>query len=125
MTSGVCTVATDATVEDAVSTLLAEGISSLVVVDETATPVGMFTNSDLATFVSEGGSPADVTVSAWMTDHVVTIDARNSIRDAAAKMIRHGIHHLPVTDDEGHVVGMLSTMDLTAHFSYTGGSDVV
>lgn len=125
MTSGVLTVRTDTKVEDAAKAFLSEGVGSLVVVDETDQAVGVFTNTDLAKFVSEGGSPADATVSQYMTNQVVTIGTHNSTRDAAAKMIRHGIHHLPVTDGKGSVIGMLSSMDLTSYYAYTGGTDVV
>ncbi|MFC7203032.1 CBS domain-containing protein [Haloferax namakaokahaiae] len=125
MTPEVLTVTTDASVEEAAKTLLAEDIGSLVVVDETGRPVGMFTTTDLAEFVSDSGTPGDTTVSQYMTNRVVSIGTHDSIRDAAAKMIRHGIHHLPVTDEQGSVAGMLSTMDLTSHFSYTGGTDMI
>ena len=123
MTSGVLTVRTDASVGDAAGTLLEADVGSLVVVDETDRPVGMFTNTDLAEFVAEGESRSGATVAQYMTDRVVTVDAEDSIRDAAARMISNGIHHLPVTGDDGDVVGMLSTMDLTAYFSYTDGRD--
>lgn len=125
MTTGVLTVAADASVRDAAGTLLDEDVGSLVVVDGADQPVGMFTTTDLAEFVSEGDSGADAAVSEYMTDRVVSVGAENSVRDAAAKMIRHDIHHLPVTDDGGGVVGMLSTMDLTAYSSYTDGSDMI
>ena len=123
MTAGVLTVSTDTAVEDAAETLLEEGVSSLVVIDENDHLVGMFTNTDLAEFVSSSELQAEATVAQYMTEQVITVGAQNSIRDAAATMISNGIHHLPVTDDEGDVVGMLSTLDLTAYFSYTDGRD--
>jgi CBS domain-containing protein len=123
MTSGVLTVPTDATVEAAAETLLEQGVGSLVVLDEADRPVGMFTNTDLAEYVSGRESGARATVSEYMSNEVITVGERESLRDAAARMISNGVHHLPVTDDEGHVVGMLSTMDLTAYFSYTDGRD--
>lgn len=123
MTSGVLTVATDTTVREAAETLLEERVGSLVVVDEETGPVGMFTNTDLAEFVSGGDAGDEATVSEYMSARVITVGVEESIRDAAARMISNGIHHLPVTDDEGDVVGMLSTMDLTAYSSYTDGRD--
>jgi CBS domain-containing protein len=122
MTSGVLTVTPETTVSDAANTLLEEDVGSLVVVDEDDRPVGMFTTTDLAEIVSERESGANSTVEQYMTGQVVSIGARDSVRDAAAKMIVNGVHHLPVTDD-GSVVGMLSTMDLTAYFSYSEGTD--
>jgi CBS domain-containing protein len=124
MTRGVLTVTADTSISDAAGTLLEEGVGSLVVVDGDGRPVGMFTNTDLAEFVSTGDFGAEPTVAQYMTNRVITVDTRSSIRDAAAKMIANGIHHLPVIDDDDDgVVGMLSTMDLTAYSSYTSGSD--
>ncbi|WP_410767378.1 CBS domain-containing protein [Haloferax sp. DFSO60] len=125
MTSGVLTVTTDTAVEDAAKTFLSEDVGSLVVVDENDHPVGVFTTTDLAKFVSDGELRADTAVSQFMTNQVVTIGTHNSLGDAAAKMIRYGIHHLPVVNDDGSVAGMLSTMDLTSYFSYTGGTDMI
>lgn len=125
MTDEVLTVRRETEIADAAATLIEEDVGSLVVRDEDDRAVGMFTNTDLAEFVAEGRSRDGGTVAEFMTDEVVTVGANDSLRDAAAKMIRHGVHHLPVTDEEGEIVGMLSTMDLTAHFSYTGGSDMI
>jgi CBS domain-containing protein len=86
--------------------------------------MGVFTNTDLARCVAEG-SEAGATVEEYTTEEVITVEAGSSLREAAARMIRRGVHHLPVTDEEGEVVGMLSTMDLAAHFSYTGGTDMI
>lgn len=125
MTSGVLTVTADTAVEDASKLFLSEDVGSVVVVDENDDPIGVFTNTDLAAFVAEGRTGGETAVSEYMTERVVTIGSQDSVRDAAAKMIIHGIHHLPVTDDHGSIVGMLSTMDLTSHFSYTGGTDMI
>lgn len=123
MTTGVFTVTPDTSVTAAAETLLLEEIGSLVVVDGEERPVGMLTNTDLVGIVSAGELDGGATVEQYMSDHIVTIGERDSIRDAAAKMITNGIHHLPVTDDEGGIVGILSTMDLTAHLSYTTGTE--
>jgi CBS domain-containing protein len=124
MTTGVLTVPADAGVREAARTLVEEGVGSLVVVDGDDRPMGVFTNTDLARCVAEG-SEAGATVEEYTTEEVITVEAGSSLREAAARMIRRGVHHLPVTDEEGEVVGMLSTMDLAAHFSYTGGTDMI
>ncbi|MFC6723910.1 cyclic nucleotide-binding/CBS domain-containing protein [Halobium palmae] len=125
MTDGVLSVQGETPIANAAATLVEEDVGSLVVRGEDGRVVGVFTNTDLAEFVAGGRSRDGATVAEFMTDEVVTIGASDSLTEAAAKMIRHEVHHLPVTDDEGEIVGMLSTMDLTAHFSYTGGSDMV
>jgi CBS-domain-containing membrane protein len=53
---------------------------------------------------------------AVMTDfsHIMahTIDTHETIDDALNEMKLHGVHMLLVTDEEGHVVGIISTEDL-------------
>lgn len=122
MTSGVFTVTPDTPVREAAESLLEMDVGSLVVVDEDNRPVGMLTNTDLVEILSRGDVGDDTTVAQYMTNEIITISTRSSIREAAAKMINNRIHHLPVTD-EGNVVGMLSTMDLTSYLSYTAGAD--
>jgi len=124
MSKSLHTITPDTTITDAAGTLIAEGIGSLVVVDESNKPVGMFTNTDLAELVSDGRSPTETTVEEYMTDEFFTLNARNGARDAAAKMIGKNVHHLPVVDDDGAVVGMVSTMDITAYLSYRTVTDM-
>jgi CBS domain-containing protein len=52
-----------------------------------------------------------------MTEEVVTTNPHEQIQDAADRFITYDIHHLPVVDSDDHVVGMLSTTDLTAYIS--------
>jgi CBS domain-containing protein len=117
MTSGVHTVTPDTLVEDAASDLMEHQIGSLVVVDEENQLEGILTSTDFVRIVAESHQKAETTVERFMTDRVVTVEAQDSIRDAADKMITYGIHHLPVVDDEEGVIGMLSTTDLTAYLS--------
>jgi CBS domain-containing protein len=124
MSKTVYTVTPDATITDAAGRLIEEGIGSLVVVNDANQPVGMFTNTDLARVVSEGRSPTETTVEEYMTTEFFTMKAGNGARDAAAKMIGKGVHHLPVVDDEGSVMGMVSTMDITAYLSYQSVTDM-
>jgi CBS domain-containing protein len=122
MTADVVTVTPDTRVTAAADTLLTEGIGSLVVVDDVGRLAGMFTTTDLAGLVAGGGVDPEATVSDYMTEDAVTIGSTATIRDAAGKMISTGVHHLPVTDAEEGVVGVISTMDLTAFLSYREGS---
>lgn len=124
MSKNIYTVQPDATIADAAGKLIEESIGSLVVVDDADQPVGMFTNTDLARVVSEGKSPTETTVDEYMTTEFFTLNAENGARDAAAKMIGKGVHHLPVVDEDGSVIGMVSTMDITAYLSYQSVTDM-
>jgi acetoin utilization protein AcuB len=47
-----------------------------------------------------------------MTRDVLTIDAETSIAEAAESMSRNRIRHLPVTDREGRLVGIVTDRDI-------------
>jgi hypothetical protein len=52
------------------------------------------------------------TVADVMTAKVVTVTAKTPFKDIAETLIAGGISAVPVVDDDGHVVGMVSEADL-------------
>ena len=116
MSSDLVTVTPETPMEEAGDMLVEHGVGSLMVVDDDDL-VGIVTSTDFVDIVTSGTSTDDSTVADYMSADVVTVDIDDSIRDAAATMISTDIEHLPVEDDGG-VVGMLSTTDLTAHLAY-------
>ncbi len=55
-------------------------------------------------------------VSDFMTAAVVTVDREMPIVEATGEMLRHRVHHLPVTDEQQRVLGIVSTMDMLSIF---------
>ncbi|OGW62496.1 MAG: hypothetical protein A2V83_11735 [Nitrospirae bacterium RBG_16_64_22] len=47
-----------------------------------------------------------------MTSNAVVLDRNQSVRDALRIVAAHRLHDLPVVDEAGRIVGMLSTFDL-------------
>jgi signal-transduction protein with cAMP-binding, CBS, and nucleotidyltransferase domain len=121
MTTDLVTVTADEGVESAAGTILSNEAGSLVALDDDDHISGILTCTDLTELVSDGSVPGDATVGDYMTEDVTTVDPEESIQDAAVKMITGQIQHLPVVDD-GEVVGMLSTTDLTSHLTYMDSS---
>lgn len=117
MTSDLHTATPDTHVEDAAGTILDHDIGSLVVVDGAGHLAGILTRTDFVRIVAERQPKDDTPVSAYMSTGVVTASAETSIRDAADAMIEHEIHHLPVVDDDGGVIGIVTTTDLAAYLS--------
>lgn len=117
MSSGVVTVRPGTSVQEAAELLRDKKIGSLVVVDDTDTLQGILTNTDFVEIVAENTPKDDSSVMDFMTKEVVTVTAQDSVQDAADRFITYDIHHLPVVDNEDHVVGMLSTTDITAYIS--------
>lgn len=122
MTTDLVTVSPDADVETAAGTILNQDAGSLVALDDDGHISGILTCTDLTALVSEGALPTSATVGDYMTEDVTTTEPQKSIQDAAVKMITQKIQHLPVVE-EGEVVGMLSTTDLTTHLTYMDSSD--
>ena len=54
-------------------------------------------------------------VSDLMSRNVVTVGASDSCRDAAAKMHGARVRHLPVVDEDGALVGIVTDRDLRHH----------
>lgn len=53
-----------------------------------------------------------MTVRDVMTKHPITIDPEAPLSTATAVMMERGVRHLPVVDDEGRLVGMISDRDV-------------
>jgi CBS domain-containing protein len=116
MSSPVQTVTPDTLVEDAAKKMLDEEIGSVVVVDD-GHPVGILTNTDFVRIVAERRPKDQTPVSEYMSDTAVTTTAQVPIAQVAESMIEHGIHHVPVVDDGGAVIGMVTTTDLASYVS--------
>lgn len=61
------------------------------------------------------------TVSEVMTREVATISHEKRLTDAASAMLRHRVHHLPVVDGDGKMLGIISTMDLLSVLAESAG----
>lgn len=117
MTTDLITKDPDTFVEEAAHTLLENHIGSIVVSDSEGELRGILTNTDFIRIVAESKPKAKTTVERYMTTDVITVDAQDHIQVAADRMIEENISHLPVTDEEGVVIGIITKTDLTAYLS--------
>ncbi len=96
-------------VRAAAARMRAEGVGSIVVVDDGHRPVGIFTERDLIQVAIDGA--LDGPIGAVMTRDPLTLEADTPAYEAALAMIELRIRHVLVT--EGHVlVGVVSERDL-------------
>ncbi|MFB6267105.1 MAG: CBS domain-containing protein [Halodesulfurarchaeum sp.] len=117
MSSPVRTIDPETPVDEAARMMAEEGIGSVAVVDDLDHLDGILTSTDFVKAVASGESMADTPASAFMTEDVITTTANTPIRDVADLMTEHGFHHVPVVEDE-HVIGMITTTDLTVYLSH-------
>lgn len=64
---------------------------------------------------AEYEAPERLSVRDIMTERPRTVSADTPLREAAQDMVRAGIGGLPVVDDQGRVIGMLSERELMRH----------
>jgi CBS domain-containing protein len=77
--------------------------------------VGMVTKGDLLRVFQAGLSNPDVwlqPVSRWMAHGVLALRPKDSVETAVSLMVDSGFRSLPVIDEDGKVVGMVSRNDL-------------
>ena len=74
-------------------------------------------------FFLDGGEVGDEhpqTVAEVMTQRVVTTSPDASLREAAVLLDKHGVRRLPVVDEEGFVVGVVTRSDLVRAMAQNG-----
>lgn len=113
-----------ATIAEVARMLRDGGISSVVVLDDDRLS-GIITERDVVAVVAAGKDPNTTPVREGMTSELDTVEPRTDVLDAAARMARRRIRHLPVVQD-GSVVGMVSIRDLSgwAVDELTGGHEL-
>jgi len=116
MSSDLETVRPDALVEDAANRMLERDIGSVLVVEDDAV-VGILTTTDFVRIVAERKPKDETPVEAYMSTDLLAADAQDPIQDVADRMLQAGIHHMPVVDDDGTPIGIVTTTDLAAYVS--------
>jgi CBS domain-containing protein len=102
------TINADAAVDDAVSSMREHNVGCLLVTDA-GLVVGIFTERDLLTRVLARGRSLGTSLRSCMTPNPVTVGPKDPVRTAIRRMQKGGYRHLPVVDDEGRPIGMLSS----------------
>lgn len=140
MTNEVITVNENDTVEKSASILAKYDLSGLPVVDDNGRVIGIITEGDLIKHNSEVQVPAfleilggiiylddpnkyldDVKksmgyfVKTVMTNDVITINQNEKVEAAASLLVRKKIKKLPVLNDDGKLVGIISRKDVMDH----------
>lgn len=104
-------------IADAAKIMVEKNISSVIVGTATK-PVGMFTERDMLREVvvkgldSKGISLVDLMCGTELKDKmckvIITVNENEPIEKAAEKMMGRYVRHMPVTNNSGKIVGMVS-----------------
>src|SRR5690625_379234 len=140
MTKEIITVSKDDTIEKCAKLLATHDLSGLPVVDDKGYVKGVITEGDLIKHNSKVQVPAPLEilggifyldnpnkfyddvkksmgyfVKTVMTKDVTSVKPDEKIEDAAALQVREKIKRLPVLDEEGKLIGIVSRKDIMNH----------
>lgn len=140
MTKEVITVKKNDTVETCANLLSKHGLSGLPVVDEDGNLTGIITEGDLIKHNSKVQVPAFLEilggiiylddpnkyldnvkksmghyVQTVMTEDVTTINPDDDVESAASILVRNKVKRLPVVNETGKLVGIVSRKDIMNH----------
>jgi CBS domain-containing protein len=112
----------DQTVGEAVKLMRQKGVGCILIGDGDRVE-GIFTERDLMHRVLASGKPLTTPVAECMTPHPVVVHPKDSIAAAIRRMEEGGYRHLPVVNDVGRPLGLLSVKQivhyLVEHFPAT------
>lgn len=112
LTMTVYTVTPDTLAGDVATLMVTQGVGDVIVVEE-GKPVGILTDRDLVARVMAAGLDGkNVLVHDIMSTPLVTIPRNEEVGIAIALMSHHGIRRLPILDEAGKLVSILTLDDL-------------
>jgi CBS domain-containing protein len=111
----VVTVSPATPIAEALQAMHGKRIGSVLVADDhSGAAIGILTRHDVLGRITLSGLALSTPISAVMSQPLHSLGLAHTAQDAALLMSRHGIRHVPVADEAGRVVGMLSERDLFA-----------
>ena len=103
-----------ATVREAAQRMARRNVRSALVVDGTRLE-GIFTGTDLIDVVARGLDPDATPLSAVMTPDPETVKPDSNAIEALRRMHKCRCRHLPIVDEAGKLVGIVSRRDFLGY----------
>ena len=110
---GPATVSVEATVNDAIRTMLDKSVGAVAVIDEHGVVAGMFTERDvLARFALSGRDPKATPVREMMSPIVEMATEATTPSEALQTMVERHYRHMPIVDEGGKLLGICSIRNI-------------
>ena len=140
MTSDVVTLEAGGTIHEALVLMGENRVSAIPVVDREGRCVGILSTTDLVDMTRDvdddlyqidlvdptsrrflldrlAHSMGNEKIDSFMSETLTTVSPDSTLANATRKILKAGIHHLPVIDDEDRLVGIVSSLDILAEFA--------
>ncbi len=112
----------DLPIEMVIDLVVNNYVGCVPVIDAHGRPVGMITNRDLVEPLANRVATAEETPR-WcelapqsagevMQRITLSLDQYATVSDAASMMARESVHHIPIVNTEGTVIGLVSSLDV-------------
>jgi len=103
----------DSSVFEALKILVDKNVGALMVVDDQGKFLGVFSERDYARrVILKGRASKETAIREIMTERPITVCENDSIEECMVKMTDKRIRHLPVTDDQQRLIGLISIGDV-------------
>lgn len=103
----------EATVADAIRTMIEHRAGAVAVVDEDRVVAGMFSERDVMKKFALSGRPAETTpVREFMSHYVVMGSPETTQAEAMQVMVESRHRHLPIVDNDGKLLAVISIRHL-------------
>lgn len=108
----VATIQPDATVADLVAMLAEHSVGALVVSADGRTITGIVSERDVVRAMTHGAEALERPVASIMTTHVFCAPPEAHVDDLMHVMTEKRVRHIPVTDPDGVLLGIVSIGDV-------------
>jgi len=113
MSSSVACAAPEDTLERIIFIMKSEDVGILPVCDKQNHVLGVITDRDVILRQDKAHTASEL-----MSENVITVNAGDDIHQAALKFSKHGIHRLPVIENQ-RLIGILSLKDMAKKKVFT------
>lgn len=110
--TNVVTIGPSQTVRDALRVLADYNYGALVIVDSNRRPIGIISERDIVRLAANNEDCFNTPVHKVMTTDLILGVAQDDLRAVANTMTENRIRHLPVVDNDGKLIGIISIGDV-------------
>lgn len=126
MTSGVCFCTPDQPLQEVAELMCEEDCGVIPVMENGDTLLGVITDRDIVCRgVAHGADPRKSSVEDFMTEEPITVSPDTPLEECCFLMEEKQIRRLPVVNDGGSCIGMVSLGDIALQASAKGAGLVV